>query len=205
MTNIFDTYSKFLKLRWPPDGCPLCPRCGSTKIYTLRTRATFKCVYCNKHFSATSGTIFAGHKLTFEQLVGFLEARDLNALQISQRMGVQYKVAWVMCAKLREMYARSGAIGDQTVARAKGYFQRGKTQVPACCDRCGKCATPLTSCTFHLDKKTAGYFCGGCREELLSAEGEFRTNFANIKIIKEFQEELSEYHKKHGRSADVSR
>jgi len=193
-----DAYDQFLKLRWPPEGQPVCPRCGSTKIYTLGTRATFKCVYCTKHFSATSGTIFAGHKLSFEQLIAFLEARDLNALRLSREFEVQYKVAWLMCTKLREMYARGGSIGDQVMADAKGYFQRGKEHPPTCCDRCDKSEGPLVRRTFHLDRATTGFFCPGCRKELASLQEEFRSNYANLRAIKIFEEELNEYNKEHG-------
>jgi hypothetical protein len=199
-----NAYTQFLKLRWPPDGKPVCTRCGSERVYTLGTRATFKCGCCKKHFSATSGTIFAGHKLTFEQLLAFLGSKDLNALRISREMGIEYKPAWVMCAKLREMYANGRAVGDQVRARARGYFQHGSVP-PTCCSRCERGGVPLALAMFELDRQVGGSFCGDCHAALSELQDEFRANYDELRAVMKFKEELHDHTQKHGRPAAVSR
>lgn len=198
-------YKRFLKHRWPPEGNATCPRCGSVRVYVLGTRGTFKCRCCKKHFSATSGTVFAGHKLPFVKLMAFLDSGHLNALQLSRDLGVQYKVAWVMCSKLREMRAVDRSVGDQIDAKTRGYFQRGRTPDPACCERCGNLSKELQRATFRLDRRCSGYYCPECRESLARAEEDFRENYEQLRMIKEFEEEVNGINQEYGRPADVPR
>ena len=90
------------------------PRCGCLESYDLKTRRRFKCAACSYQFSATSGTIFASHKLSFVDLLGaiclFVNAsKGLSAVQFSRDLDVQYKTAFVLMHKLREAMARETA------------------------------------------------------------------------------------------------
>src|ERR1700722_12123119 len=62
-----DAEATFRKIRWPDtDGEPVCPFCGGTVLYDIRDlkgSPRWKCKACTKKFSATSGTLFAWHKL----------------------------------------------------------------------------------------------------------------------------------------------
>lgn len=104
-------YGLFCELRWPEtEGAAICPRCGCLDTYNITSRRRFKCVACHHQFSVTSGTIFAGHKLTFTDLLAGIVlfvngAKGVSALQISRDMNVQYKTAYVLCHKLREAMA----------------------------------------------------------------------------------------------------
>ncbi len=65
-------------------------------------------------FSATSGTIFASHKLSFVDLLGaiclFVNAsKGLSAVQLSRDLDVQYKTAFILMHKLREAMAHETA------------------------------------------------------------------------------------------------
>ena len=97
----------FRKLRWSSTlGHPVCPRCGSTEHYDLSTRNVYKCKYCCKQFSVTSGTIFASHKLSMKTILMALAifsnaAKGLSALQIARDLNVQYKTAFVLLHKFR--------------------------------------------------------------------------------------------------------
>ena len=92
-------YRRFCALRWPEtNGSPVCPRCGCLESYNLKARRRFKCAACSYQFSATSGTIFASHKLAFVDLLGaiclFVNAsKGLSAVQLSRDLDVQYKTA----------------------------------------------------------------------------------------------------------------
>ena len=104
-------YRRFRRLRWPEtDGAPVCPVCGCLDIYDLTTRRRFKCAACHHQFSVTSGTILASRKLSFVDLLGaiclFVNAsKGLSAVQLSRDLDVQYKTAFVLMHKLREVMA----------------------------------------------------------------------------------------------------
>ncbi len=105
-------YRAFCDLRWPEtDGEAVCPRCGGCDPYSIPTRRKFQCKACGHQFSVTSGTIFAGRKLAFIDLLAAIVlfvngAKGVSALQISRDMNCQYKTAYVLCHKLREAMAR---------------------------------------------------------------------------------------------------
>lgn len=104
-------YETFRKLRWAEtDGEPVCPECGCAEARAIKGRPTFRCVACNKHFSVTSGTIFASRKLSYTDLLAaiciFVNAvKGLSALQLSRDLDVQAKTAFVLAHKLREALA----------------------------------------------------------------------------------------------------
>jgi transposase-like protein len=110
-------YRRFCALRWPEtNGSPVCPRCGCLDSYDLKARRRFKCAACSYQFSATSGTIFASHKLSFVDLLGAIcrivnASKGLSAVQLSRDLDVQYKTAFVLMHKLREAMAHETAEG----------------------------------------------------------------------------------------------
>jgi transposase-like protein len=113
-------YETFCRLRWPEtEGEAVCPRCGSTVSYEIKTRRRFKCVACHHQFSVTSGTMFASRKLSFTDLLAAIVifvngAKGVSALQVSRDLDVQYKTAFVLSHKLREAMALE--IGEQKLA-----------------------------------------------------------------------------------------
>ena len=142
-------YRRFRRLRWPDtDGAPVCPACGCLDIYDLTTRRRFKCAACHHQFSVTSGTIFASRKLSFVDLLGaiclFVNAsKGLSAVQLSRDLDVQYKTAFVLMHKLREVMAgRRGIRGSAATwkwtalrsAGMSGLQMPAKTaSIAACC------------------------------------------------------------------------
>jgi transposase-like protein len=191
-------YCRFLKLRWPDtDGSPICPRCGSVKVYLLCTERRFRCAECKRHFSATSGTIFSNRKLSYAKLLALLQRRDLNALQISKDLGMQYKAAWVLCQKLREAYARGGAVAQQPHSSAVGYFQHTNAK-PDGCSRCSSETHNLQRRTFEFHNQLSGWFCADCLGELEQLNSEMRQQYENSRTIKHFKGELDEHAKEHG-------
>ncbi len=99
----------FRELRWVhTDGEPVCPHCGSLTCYEYRSRPVFKCKDCGKQFSVTSGTIFSGRKLPVRDYLAAIAifsntAKGISALQLSRDLDVQYKTAFVLAHKLREI------------------------------------------------------------------------------------------------------
>ena len=105
-------FKAFCRARWPETGGnPYCPRCGCTKAWAVKGYK-FKCSAktCRREFSATSGTIFASHKLTFKKMLTVIaysiqSVKGKSALQLSREINVAYKTAWVILMKLREAVA----------------------------------------------------------------------------------------------------
>ena len=122
-------YQRFCRPRWlAADGAPICPLCGCIDIYHLATRRRLRSAASDRHFSVTSGTIFACRKLSFVDLLGaiclFVNAsKGLPAVQLSGDLDVQHKTAFVLMHKLREAMAAetrdarmSGTIGADGAA-----------------------------------------------------------------------------------------
>jgi len=109
-----DVESAFRKVRWPEtDGEPVCPACGSLGAYDCRRPSgapRFECRECKKHFSITSGTLFASHKLPLRSYLAAIaifcnEVKGKSMLAMSRDLGVSYKAAFVLCHKMREAMA----------------------------------------------------------------------------------------------------
>lgn len=104
-------YDLFRQIRWPEtNGEAVCPQCGSTESYDIKTRRKFECKGCKHHFSVTSGTILHSRKLDFVDLLAGIclfvtGSKGMSAVQFSRTMDVQYKTAWVWCHKMRECLA----------------------------------------------------------------------------------------------------
>lgn len=100
-----------MAVRWSDnDGKPYCPKCGCLDLYTYKARKIWKCKGCTHQFSATSGTIFASHKLPIRDYLMTIAlfvngAKGMSVLQLSRDLNVQYKTAFVLAHKLREAVA----------------------------------------------------------------------------------------------------
>jgi transposase-like protein len=102
------------------NGEPFCPKCGGLTVYEFKARKIFKCKGCQSQFSATSGTIFASRKLDVRTILAAIAifvngAKGHSALQLSRDLDVQYKTAFVLSHKLREVLGK-----EQEAAKLKG-------------------------------------------------------------------------------------
>jgi transposase-like protein len=104
----------FRKVRWPDtNGEPVCPKCGGLDAYSYRRDTgalCFECRACKAHFSISSGTLFASHKLPLRTYLAAIavfcnEVKGKSMLAISRDLGVSYKCAFVLCHKMREAMA----------------------------------------------------------------------------------------------------
>jgi transposase-like protein len=98
----------FAAIRWhETEGEPVCPVCGGTEHYNLKSRPVWKCKACSKQFSLTSGTVFHSRKIRIRDILGAIAiftngAKGYSALQLSRDLGCDYKTAFVLLHKLRE-------------------------------------------------------------------------------------------------------
>lgn len=115
-----EAHAAFVSIRWSDnEGQPYCPKCGCVALYHIATRRLWECKGCRKHFSVTSGTIFASRKLAIGDILLAIAiftngAKGHSALQLSRDLGCQYRTAFVMAHKLRE------AMGAQPTATVAG-------------------------------------------------------------------------------------
>ena len=104
-----EAYGLFCDFRWSATrGDPFCPKCGDLEPYGIRRRR-FRCSdgECMREFSVTSGTVFHSRKLSFKKLLAAIwedvtAVKGIAALHLTRKLGVEYKTAWVLLAKIRE-------------------------------------------------------------------------------------------------------
>lgn len=93
------------KSRWPAGF--RCRRCGHGEAYTIRTRRLplFECKQCASQVSLISGTVFEGSRtplhLWFQAIYLHCPPQGINAVQLSEIIGVTYKTSWLICHKIR--------------------------------------------------------------------------------------------------------
>jgi transposase-like protein len=114
-----EAYSTLKAIRFAEnEGKPFCAKCGGFEIYEYESRKIFKCKACGIQFSLTSGTIFASRKLAIRDILAAIVifvngAKGVSALQLSRDLNVQYKTAFVMAHKLREVLGSEQDAGRQ--------------------------------------------------------------------------------------------
>jgi ribosomal protein L37AE/L43A len=104
-----EAHAKFVAIRWADnDGQPYCPECGCLRVYAISTRKLWKCSACRYQFSVTARTIFADRKRPIRDYLLAIAifvngAKGHSALQLSRDLDCQYKTAFVLAHKLREV------------------------------------------------------------------------------------------------------
>lgn len=102
---------QFEKIRFADNGGePYCPHCGFATVYRYAKRGLFKCKFCEKQFSATSGTTFHSRKMSFSDiLIAILSfanpPQGNSALALADILGCAPKTAFVLGHKLRRAMA----------------------------------------------------------------------------------------------------
>ncbi len=116
-----EAFAAFKAIRWAENrGEPFCPKCGCVALYEFKTRRVWKCKGCSREFSITSGTIFASRKLAMRDILAAIAifvngAKGISALQLSRDLDVQYRTAFVLAHKIREVLA-----AEQSAAKLNG-------------------------------------------------------------------------------------
>lgn len=105
--------SALFQARWP-DGF-ICPRCQHRSAYIISTRRLplYECQACRAQTSLIVGTVMEGSRthlrLWFKAIQLHSQPNGVNALQLSNIIGVTYKTAWLICHKLRFVMSCSEA------------------------------------------------------------------------------------------------
>lgn len=86
-----------------------CPFCGIRHhTYFLQSRKRWTCKHCKRNFYITTNTAFAFHKLPLVDILLAIslfvnEVKGISAITMSRHLNVNYKTAFVLCHKLREV------------------------------------------------------------------------------------------------------
>ena len=90
--------------RWP-NGF-VCPKCGHTEAFDIKSRSLYQCKACNHQASVTAGTIMDGTRTPLRKwFLAFYymseDKRGISALALKAKLGIAYQTAWSMCHKIR--------------------------------------------------------------------------------------------------------
>jgi transposase-like protein/predicted RNA-binding Zn-ribbon protein involved in translation (DUF1610 family) len=96
------------KLRWP-DGF-MCPKCGHTSYYDVKSRNLYNCSKCGHQASVTANTIFHGsHTPLTKWFVAIFmladDKRGISAAKLARNINVSPPTVWLMLHKLRKAMA----------------------------------------------------------------------------------------------------
>lgn len=101
---------EYLRRRRWPNGF-VCPKCGGTRSWKIRTRALDECASCGHQVSITAGTVFENTRkslvLWFRVIRDFVVSkRGCSAKEIQRKYGLTYRTAWTWLHKIRSCLDR---------------------------------------------------------------------------------------------------
>jgi transposase-like protein len=93
-------------IRWP-DGVITCPRCDSNRHSFVRTRRTWICLECKKHFSVKLGTIMEDSPIGLDKWLSaiwlIVSAKNgISSMEIHRALGITQKSAWFLMHRIRK-------------------------------------------------------------------------------------------------------
>ena len=96
----------FLKEKKWPNGF-ICPKCGATQAYYLKTTRRYQCKCCKHQTSVTANTIM--HRSHLPLTVWFMafyfvacDKRGISAVSLAAKVDVCYETAWYMLYRIRK-------------------------------------------------------------------------------------------------------
>lgn len=96
----------FARIRW--GGNPVCPHCGSEKVYITKAGYKCGCKNCKKKFTVKVGTYLENSKLPLRTWFAAIyllttSKRGISSVQLSVQLGITQKTAWFMLHRIRQM------------------------------------------------------------------------------------------------------
>jgi transposase-like protein len=107
-------------IKWP--NGPVCPKCGSVNVGTIKGRGTFQCREkgCRKQFSLISGTIFEATHLRLDQWCAavwmIVNCRNgVSSCEIARAVGCKQQSAWHLLHRIRHVVHEDHELTDKLV------------------------------------------------------------------------------------------
>jgi len=98
-----EAWEWFCTARWGGSIYVVCPTCNQQdKHYPIPKRKQWRCKHCFRHFSVTSETPFAKHRLPFKKLMQLIYWFAIRPNQTCGELGVTFRTAWQNLNKIRE-------------------------------------------------------------------------------------------------------
>jgi transposase-like protein len=121
-----------LNLRWP-NGVVSCPRCGSEKHSSIKTRRIWFCAGCKKQFTLKVGTIFEDSPLGLDKwMCAFWMLcnckNGISSCEVSRAIGITQKSAWFMMHRIRKAMQDDSGIKFRGEVEADETFIGGKAR-----------------------------------------------------------------------------
>lgn len=118
------------------DGKPVCPHCGSSRVYRLANGKQFKCgnkKTCDQKFTVLVGTIYENTKIplaTWFAAIYLLTAhkKGISSCQLARDLGVTQKTAWFINHRIREMVKISNVITLTDTVQIDETYVKGKAK-----------------------------------------------------------------------------
>lgn len=113
--------------RW--DGYMECPYayCDGDKAYVFKDGIRYKCSECRKVYTARTGTIFEGSKLSllkwFMAIYLIMHKKGISSVQLAKDIGVTQKTAWFMLQRIRK------AFGNEKIQKLQGIVELDESYV----------------------------------------------------------------------------
>jgi transposase-like protein len=145
-----DNCIKFLAAKRWPDGKPVCPHCGDTRVSFLAKQRRFQCAvhHPKRQFSIKVGTIFEDSPLALDKwlpamwLIGS-NRNGISSWELHRALGVTQKTAWFMLHRIRTAMqdeTHGGKIGgnsepvqiDETFIGGKARNMHAKKRTEKC-------------------------------------------------------------------------
>jgi transposase-like protein len=118
------------------NGKPVCPHCGSERVYRLADGKQFKCgnkKTCDKRFNVLTKTMYENTKLPLSVWFGAVylltaHKKGISSYQLARDLGVTQKTGWFILHRVREMAKIGHTFSvDQTVQADETYV-KGKAR-----------------------------------------------------------------------------
>jgi transposase-like protein len=102
----------FKAIRWfESGGEPVCQHCGADRPYEIAGRQLWRCRECRADFSATSGTLFSSHKMSFQTICVALAitvgatstiSPDRHMVTMRRALGINWRSCFSLLNKIRK-------------------------------------------------------------------------------------------------------
>jgi len=120
-------------VRYCEDPQFVCPGCGGTSFYFLKSRHLAQCASCKRQVSPIVGTIMEKSKISLQNwfyaiYLMTIGERGVSAMELQYHLGIPYKTAWYLLLRIRTAMAAANDkyLLEGTVVMDEAFFHGKK-------------------------------------------------------------------------------